>query len=83
MKLVKYRAHFITEFLSHLPRAMGVEPARGGCRILGSCPEMDSPRRAGECISTFDWSFVILVIWFSLSCCNYRKDLVNIFFLCH
>lgn len=57
MKLIKYRAHFITNFLSHLPRAAGVEPAQGGCRVLGRCPEMDSLHRAVEYISTFDWPF--------------------------
>jgi len=63
MKLIKYRAHFITNFLSHLPRAMGVEPAQGGCRVLGSCPKMDSLCRAVEYIlPLIGLSFAILVI---------------------
>lgn len=65
MKLIKYRAHFITNFLSHLPRAVGVEPAQGGCRVLGRCPEMDSLHRAVEYISTFDLAFLLQFLRFS------------------
>lgn len=82
MKRIKYRAHFITSFLCHLPRAVGVEPAQGGCRAVGSSPEMDSLRRAGDTrLPLIGLSFVILVIYFSLSCCWYRKDLVNFFLI--
>lgn len=92
MKLIKYRAHFITNFLSHLPRAVGVEPAQGGCRVSGSCPEMDSLRGAVEYISTFDWPFFcnfcdlvfsfLLLLWKRPCKCFFDVIDLNLALLC-
>lgn len=65
MKLLKYRARFFrahNQFSISPAKSGGVEPAQGGCRVLGSGPEMDSLRRAVGYVSTLALPFLLQLL---------------------